>query len=243
MIAKRFQSVGRVAMGAVAAMGLYLITSQVAAERTELERVNRQILATKKDIRQLEMELGTRANLRQLERWNGDVLALTTPDADQFLKGEVQLASLDSAGLSQAPRYAPTAMVTAMVAIPDDPKADAERRALIAESAAGEATMPQAAASKKPALKPVAVAEAPKAEPKKPEVKKPVVRQAEVKKPEIKQPEPKKPELAKKTEPAKKTAAPKALARADTKLLGNGLMEELSRKARAEARGSGGGGR
>lgn len=126
MIANRFKSVGRVLGGAVAAMGLYLITSQVAAERTELERVNRQILATKKDIRRLQTELATRANLRQLERWNGEVLALTTPDADQFLGAETQLASLDRSGITPGPRYAPTTMVTAMVSIPDAALAAAE---------------------------------------------------------------------------------------------------------------------
>lgn len=221
MIARRFQSVGRVAMGAVAAMGLYLITSQVAAERTELERVNRQILATKKDIRQLETELGTRANLRQLERWNGEVLALTTPDADQFLQGEVQLASLDSAGIVQGPRYAPTAMVTAMVAIPDEPAekpaGDAERRALVAEAAKPEKTMAEPAASRSAEKKPVALARAEPVKAKKPEVRK--------------------------ADSAKKPAAEKKLARVDDRLLGGSLMEELARKARAERREGGGGGR
>lgn len=227
MIAKRFQSVGRVAMGAVAAMGLYLITSQVAAERTELERVNRHILAAKKDIRQLETELGTRANLRQLERWNGEVLALSTPDADQFLQAERQLASLDRSGITPGPRYAPTAMVTAMVALPDAPlaetvksdavevKDDSERRALIAEARKPE--------------KPIMSA---KAEPKAKD--KPKTRR------EVKS----KPVALAKAEPAKKipaarkapTEKPKRLAQVESRLLGDSLMGELSRKAKAEGR-------
>ncbi|MCJ8159182.1 colicin transporter [Sphingomonas sp. LaA6.9] len=216
MIANRFKSVGRVLGGAVAAMALYLITSQVAAERTELERVNRQILTAKKDIRRLQTELATRANLRQLERWNGDVLALTTPDADQFLSGEVQLASLDRSGITPGPRYAPTTMVTAMVAIPDDAlpastpatnepadrPASAARRELAAESAKPEKkSQTSTAKAQKPKAAPVKVAavssEKPRVDPKKAEKE-------------------------------------KKLARLEDKLLDDRLMGELTKKARAE---------
>lgn len=172
MIANRFKSVGRVLGGAIAAMGLYLITSQVAAERTELERVNRQILATKKDIRRLQTELATRANLRQLERWNGEVLALTTPDADQFLGAETQLASLDRSGITPGPRYAPTTMVTAMVSIPD--------AALSAEPAKAEKAEKVAVKDVKPHSVPVkaevARTEKPKADPRKVEKEKKLAR-------------------------------------------------------------------
>lgn len=219
MIANRFKSVGRVLGGAVAAMALYLITSQVAAERTELERVNRQILTAKKDIRRLQTELATRANLRQLERWNGDVLALTTPDADQFLSGEVQLASFDRSGITPGPRYAPTTMVTAMVTIPDealpaaapaksepaDGPASAARRELAAESTKLE---------KKPAMS-SAKAEKPKTTPVK-------IAEAHSEKPRL---DPKKVEKEKK------------LARLEDKLIDERLMGELTKKARAEGGG------
>lgn len=221
MIANRFRSVGRVLAGALAAMALYLITSQVAAERTELERVNRQILAAKKDIRRLQTELATRANLRQLERWNGDVLALTTPDADQFLQGEVQLASLDRSGITPGPRYAPTTMVTAMVSIPDE-----QLPAIIAKETANDSVERPASAARREL-----VAEAAKPEKKLPLAKadkpKIVAVKAEVARTEKPKADPKKVEKEKK------------LARIEDKLLDDRLMGELTKKARAE----GGGGR
>jgi len=174
MIAKRFQSFQRLAAGTCAVMILYMITSQVASERTDLERVDRQILSARKDIRQLQTELGTRASLRQLERWNGEVLALTTPDADQFVGSERALATLDRSGIVPGPRYAPSAVLMAMTSTPaaaivptaapvasdavDRPAAATERRALIAEAAKPQ---PVLAAVVKP-------------EPKRKEAKKPI---------------------------------------------------------------------
>jgi hypothetical protein len=170
MIAKRFQSFQRLAACTCAVMGLYMVTSQVASERTDLERVDRQILSARKDIRQLQTELGTRASLRQLERWNGEVLALTTPDADQFVSNERALATLDRTGIVPGPRYAPNAMVMAMTSTRepavapvasdavDRPAAATERRVLIAE-----ASKPQQV-----------LAAAPKPETKRKEPKKPI---------------------------------------------------------------------
>jgi hypothetical protein len=169
MIAKRFQSFQRLAACTCAVMGLYMVTSQVASERTDLDRVDRQILSARKDIRQLQTELGTRASLRQLERWNGEVLALTTPDADQFVSNERALATLDRTGIVPGPRYAPNAMVMAMTSTPepavapvasdavDRPAAATERRVLIAEASKPQ---PVLAAAPKPETK--------RKEPKKP---------------------------------------------------------------------------
>jgi len=117
MIANRFKPMGLVAIGMVAAMGFYLISSRVASERTALEKVDRQILAARKDIRQLQTEIGTRASLRQLERWNGEVLALTSPDASQYVR-EDALAHLDRSGITDGPRFLPAQMVTAMATTP-----------------------------------------------------------------------------------------------------------------------------
>jgi hypothetical protein len=162
MIARRFQSFQRLVLGTAAVMGLYIVTSQVAAERTALERVDRQILSARKDIRQLQTELGTRGSLRQLERWNGEVLALTTPDADQFLPSERALAGLDRTGVTPGPRYAPAAMVLAMTAHAPDaapvasdaverPAADSEKRALAKEARKPEIRLASAEPVKKPA--------------------------------------------------------------------------------------------
>lgn len=122
MIAQRFRALGWVAGIASAATGLYLISLQVAAERAKLEDVDRRIASAQRDMRSLQTELGTRANMRQLQRWNDDVLSLAAPRAAQYLTSESQLAALtpgivtgtDRIGAPQtvlvaaAPRAAPT---------------------------------------------------------------------------------------------------------------------------------------
>jgi hypothetical protein len=110
MIAQRFRNLGHVAMVASAATGLYLISLQVAAERGKLEAVERQIGAAKRDMRQLQTELGTRASMRQLERWNGDVLALSAPKASQFARDGAQLVALNLDDADRSPNAPPPAM-------------------------------------------------------------------------------------------------------------------------------------
>ena len=80
-------------------LGFYLVSLQVAAERKKLEGVNDKIHAAERDIRALETEFDTRANLAQLEKWNGDTLALAAPTARQFLPDEAALASFDVNGV------------------------------------------------------------------------------------------------------------------------------------------------
>lgn len=113
MIANRFKPMGLVLIGMTAAMGFYLISSRVASERTALEKVDRQILAARKQIRQLQTEIGTRASMRQLEQWNGEVLALSAPDASQYVQ-EAALGHIDRVGITDGPRFMPAQMVTAM---------------------------------------------------------------------------------------------------------------------------------
>src|SRR5687767_2215593 len=86
LMAPGFKPVGWVAAVAVAAIGCYMVSLNVAAERAELARVERQIVATKQQIRSLQTELGTRGRLAQLEQWNADVLALSAPATGQYLK-------------------------------------------------------------------------------------------------------------------------------------------------------------
>lgn len=100
MITQRFRPVVWVVAVASAATMLYMISLQVAAERGRLEALDRKIASTRHDIRQLQTELGTRANLRQLERWNGEVLALSAPEAEQYLRDERALASFDQGVLA-----------------------------------------------------------------------------------------------------------------------------------------------
>lgn len=77
------------------ALGFYLVSLQVANERKKLDMLNGRIRLAERDIRALETEFDTRANLVQLEKWNGDTLALTAPVAGQFVSSEAALASID----------------------------------------------------------------------------------------------------------------------------------------------------
>lgn len=106
MAAYSFKNFGWFASCVVVALGCYLWTSQVAAERGRLEAIDLSIVRAKQDIRGLETEFQTRANLAQLERWNGDVLALSAPGPQQFLQGETALASLAPDGVLAAQKAA-----------------------------------------------------------------------------------------------------------------------------------------
>lgn len=77
-----------------AALSCYLVSLQVASERAELERIERDIALVTRDIRELETEIGTRGRLSQLEKWNAGFLQLDAPEAGQFLEGSFQLATL-----------------------------------------------------------------------------------------------------------------------------------------------------
>lgn len=133
MIAQRFRPIGWVAGVAVAACALYMISLQVASERGKLEEIDRKIAATKREIRQLQTEVGTRASLRQLERWNGDVLALSAPTAGQYLSGEAALASVDRGRLGAAIAAPPPVMMAVMAAESDSPVAEKPLLAAITE--------------------------------------------------------------------------------------------------------------
>lgn len=95
MIAQGFKPVGWVAAVASAALGCYMLSLNVAAERAELAKIERQIIAAKQDIRTLQTELGTRGRMQQLEHWNAEVLALSAPTSAQFLDNELTLARFE----------------------------------------------------------------------------------------------------------------------------------------------------
>ena len=95
MIARGFKPVAWVAAVGSAALGCYMLSLQVAAERAELAGLERRIVEARQDIRALQTELGTRGRLSQLERWNAEVLALSAPVAGQFLASNLSLARFD----------------------------------------------------------------------------------------------------------------------------------------------------
>ncbi len=134
-------------------LGFYLVSLQVAAERKKLDGVNARIGAAQRDIRALETEFETRANLAQLEKWNGDTLALASPTAGQFLPDEAALAALDvnavGATIQTAALVVPS-LPTMMPEVPATPAAAAAAPALTQVASA----MPTAA---KAVIKPTAV--------------------------------------------------------------------------------------
>ncbi|OYY91082.1 MAG: hypothetical protein B7Y45_05180 [Sphingomonas sp. 28-66-16] len=113
--AYRLRGLGWFLSGVIVALGFYLVSLQVAAERKKLVDVNRRIATAQRDLRALETEFNTRANLAQLERWNGEVLALTAPSAEQFLPDEASLAQID---FNNDPAAAPVRAETAGYIIP-----------------------------------------------------------------------------------------------------------------------------
>jgi hypothetical protein len=139
MIARRLRPIGWVAGVAGAALAFYLVSLQVASERTHLEGVERKIALTQRQIRHLETEFSARASLRQLEAYNNEVLALAAPKVDQYLTSEVQLASyVPGEGLPQL-GGARTALASAQIppATPAAPAAPARpvlRPAVVADA-------------------------------------------------------------------------------------------------------------
>lgn len=107
MALKGLTGFGWLATFLIVAPGCYLVSSQVASERARVEGLERAIVRAQKDIRGLETEFDTRANLAQLERWNGEVMRYTAPTPAQFLPGDAALAQmrpLEGDGLAE--RYA-----------------------------------------------------------------------------------------------------------------------------------------
>lgn len=65
-----------------------------ASQRSAINDMRRDLVAETRAIRDLEVELRTRARLPQLERWNEQVLKMSAPAAGQFMRSPVQLINL-----------------------------------------------------------------------------------------------------------------------------------------------------
>ena len=125
MAARKLQGIGLVLLVLIFAMMLYPVSLKVAATRSELTRIERDIVRTRDNIRYLESELAVRASMRQLEQWNADTFGYSAPDAAQYLESERQLASLDRLPRARgANEVAPVLMaMVSPVAVPEAPKA------------------------------------------------------------------------------------------------------------------------
>ncbi|WP_033073738.1 hypothetical protein [Sphingopyxis sp. MWB1] len=95
MAARKLQGIGLVLLVLLFAMALYPVSLKVAATRSELTQIEREIDRTRDNIRYLESELAVRASMRQLEQWNAETFGYSAPSAAQYLSNERQLASLD----------------------------------------------------------------------------------------------------------------------------------------------------
>lgn len=227
---KRLKGLGWIALGFLAAIACYLVSLQVAIERNKLSDLNASILAAKRDIRQLETEFTTRASYRQLERWNGEVLALSAPASGQFITDERQLASMDFDLRPDATGTSPTmlALVSAATLQPELQVAVVETRAPTSApiaTAIARAVVPTAqAATRDPKPSPVRLAAKP--------VVKPIVKPAA--KPAVIKPAKADPVLQRMAEVDTRRA--QRVAMLEDRLLGDDTLGELARTARAEAR-------
>lgn len=93
-VTRKFRSVAWAAAVATAALGCYMISYRVSAERNALEDVEADIARAREDILALNTEFQTRSRMGQLERWNRSELALEAPGAEQYVEGATELASL-----------------------------------------------------------------------------------------------------------------------------------------------------
>ncbi|MDF0489120.1 hypothetical protein PX554_13335 [Sphingomonas sp. H39-1-10] len=160
MLGLAWKTLGWFLAGVAVALGFLLVPLQVAAERKKLDRTVADIAQARRDIRALETEFETRANLAQLDQWNNDTLRLVAPGAGQFVADEAALAAIDV-------RQPGTAGIQTASFVPSPP---------VSESLAAAAP----AQAETVAPKPVA---APAAAPAKPA---PVVAVAAVKQPAVK---------------------------------------------------------
>lgn len=111
---KRLQSLFWVFLVALGALGAYMVSLRVATERNELRQVQTQIAQTRADIRYLELEFQSRANMRQLEKWNAEDFRYSALTAEHYLDGERALAKLDGLG-PDGSSYTPPPVMVAMM--------------------------------------------------------------------------------------------------------------------------------
>jgi hypothetical protein len=100
---KKLQNVGWLTFVFAIAILLYPLSLNVAAVRSDLERIDRKVMDTKREISFLEAELATRANVAQLDEWNELLYGYQAPTAAQFLDGERALAQIGGVGADATP--------------------------------------------------------------------------------------------------------------------------------------------
>ncbi len=148
MAVKALSGFGWFLTGVVVAPACYLVSSQVAAERSKVEAVERAIAKAHKDIRGLETEFDTRANLAQLERWNGEVMRYTAPTPRQFLASDTELAALrPMEGDGTAERYAAMVVPQGLPDVVSGPEVASDAVAAVKPAVEKVATAPATVAA------------------------------------------------------------------------------------------------
>jgi len=151
---KRLQSIMWILIVAAGALSAYLITLRVATERNAVAAVERQIYATRANIRYLELEFSARSTMRQLATWNARDIKYAVPSAAQYIASEQQLAVLDAIEPREMPRAAPPVMAAMAQAEPAVPASAPVRAAtrdtgpdfsLVRSAVAAEPVRPRAA--------------------------------------------------------------------------------------------------
>lgn len=154
-----FRGLGWLLCVAVVAPACYMVNSHGAAERAKLKATQVAIIEAQKDIRGLETEFDTRANMAQIERWNGDVLAMNAPQPQQYLASASGLAALDQPATATPAAAGGDAKVqTAALVIPTGARPVETAPAATPVATAAVVTKPTAAPAA--AIKPVATASA-----------------------------------------------------------------------------------
>ena len=120
MLGLAWKSLGWFLASVAVALGFLLVPLQVAAERKKLDRTVVQIARAEREIRALETEFDTRANLAQLDKWNAEKLGLVAPSAGQFVADEAALAALEPSSPNgpQLASFKPLAPLPDAAAVP-----------------------------------------------------------------------------------------------------------------------------
>ncbi len=99
----RLRQLGWVVTLALCSALFVALTFKVNSVRSEVRLAERQIISLQREKVLLETEFETRASQQQLAQWNAVDFGYQAPDADQYLEGERQLASLGEPRAVSAP--------------------------------------------------------------------------------------------------------------------------------------------
>lgn len=91
--ARRFRSIGWIALLLVCAALVMVLAFRVNALRSQVHRTELKIISLRKEKLYLETEVETRANQQQLKLWNDVEFGYVAPSASQYLANERQLAA------------------------------------------------------------------------------------------------------------------------------------------------------